>query len=81
MLRAAMSLTSGSNPPAAGSLPVQPAVADLPGHLLEIGRDAPVALACGQSLGPFQVAYQTNRTQSAYNAKAVLGCAALTGDQ
>jgi homoserine O-acetyltransferase len=76
-----MSLTSGSNPPAAGSLPVQPAVADLPGHLLEIGRDAPVALACGQSLGPFQVAYQTYGTLNADKSNAILVCHALTGDQ
>ena len=76
-----MSISSGSTSSAAGSLPVLPAVPDLPGHMIELGRTAPLALACGQAIGPFPVAYQTYGTLNAARSNAILVCHALTGDQ
>lgn len=76
-----MSIPSGDARPAAGSLPVKPAVTDLPGHLVEFGRERPLALVCGQNLGPFQIAYQTYGTLNADKSNAILVCHALTGDQ
>ena len=43
--------------------------------------DAPLALDCGRTLGPFTVAYMTYGTLNAAKSNAVLICHALTGDQ
>ena len=45
------------------------------------GPDKPLALDCGVSLSPFQIAYQTYGTLNAAKSNAVLVCHALTGDQ
>ncbi len=54
---------------------------NLPGHSIELGRDAPLVLDCGASLGPFIVAYQTYGSLNTEKSNAVLVCHALTGDQ
>jgi len=59
----------------------QPDLSHLPGHRVVFGRDRPMPLDSGQSLGPFTVAYQTYGTLDARRANAVLVCHALTGDQ
>jgi homoserine O-acetyltransferase/O-succinyltransferase len=41
----------------------------------------PLQMDCGQSLGPWQIAYQTYGTLNAARSNAVLVCHALTGDQ
>ena len=51
------------------------------GLSVELGRDKPLELDCGVSLGPFTLAYQTYGTLNAERSNAVLLCHALTGDQ
>ncbi len=51
------------------------------GLSVELGREAPLELDCGVSLGPFTLAYQTYGTLNAERSNAVLLCHALTGDQ
>ncbi|CAI8056405.1 Homoserine O-acetyltransferase [Geodia barretti] len=50
------------------------------GLSVELGREAPLELDCGVSLGPFTLAYQTYGTLNAERSNAVLLCHALTGD-
>jgi len=49
--------------------------------LLKVPASAPLKLDCGQSLGPFQIAYQTYGRLNADKSNAILVCHALTGDQ
>lgn len=51
------------------------------GLSVELGRQTPLELDCGVSLGPFTLAYQTYGTLNAARSNAVLLCHALTGDQ
>ncbi len=51
------------------------------GFAVELGRDAPLKLDCGVTLGPFTVAYQTYGTLNADKSNTVLVCHALSGDQ
>ena len=51
------------------------------GMSVELGREVPLELDCGVSLGPFTLAYQTYGTLNAERSNAVLLCHALTGDQ
>ncbi|MCY4407600.1 MAG: homoserine O-acetyltransferase, partial [Rhodospirillaceae bacterium] len=51
------------------------------GLSVELGREAPLELDCGVSLGPFTLAYQTYGTLNEERSNAVLVCHALTGDQ
>ena len=51
------------------------------GLSVELGREVPLELDCGVSLGPFTLAYQTYGTLNAECSNAVLLCHALTGDQ
>ena len=51
------------------------------GPSVELGRETPLELDCGVSLGPFTMAYQTYGTLNAARSNAVLLCHALTGDQ
>ncbi len=51
------------------------------GPSVELGRETPLQLDCGVSLGPFTMAYQTYGTLNAERSNAVLLCHALTGDQ
>ena len=51
------------------------------GLAVELGREAPLQLDCGASLGPFRLAYQTYGTLNSARSNAVLLCHALTGDQ
>ncbi len=76
-----MSVVSNSGPPKTGSIAVEPAVTDLPGHAIVLGETNPLELASGERLGPFTVAYQTYGTLNAERSNAVLVCHALTGDQ
>jgi homoserine O-acetyltransferase len=76
-----MSVVSNSGTTATGSIAVEPAVTDLPGHTIVLGRTEPLDLVSGQRLGPFTVAYQTYGTLNAEKSNAVLICHALTGDQ
>jgi homoserine O-acetyltransferase len=54
---------------------------ELPGHRAVFGRDEPMPLDGGASLGPFTIAYQTYGRLDARRANAILVCHALTGDQ
>ncbi|MGE0255306.1 MAG: homoserine O-acetyltransferase [Alphaproteobacteria bacterium] len=58
-----------------------PPTANLPGERTVLGRDAPLRLASGATLGPFTVAWQTYGTLDAARSNAILVCHALTGDQ
>ncbi|MDE0203230.1 MAG: homoserine O-acetyltransferase [Rhodospirillaceae bacterium] len=51
------------------------------GLSVELGREQPLELDCGVSLGPFTLAYQTYGTLNKDRSNAVLLCHALTGDQ
>ncbi len=51
------------------------------GLSVELGRETPLQLDCGVSLGPFTLAYQTYGTLNEERSNAVLLCHALTGDQ
>ncbi len=51
------------------------------GLSVELGRETPLELDCGVSLGPFTLAYQTYGTLNKERSNAVLLCHALTGDQ
>ncbi len=51
------------------------------GLSVELGRETPLELDCGVSLGPFTLAYQTYGTLNEERSNAVLVCHALTGDQ
>ena len=51
------------------------------GLSVELGRETPLELDCGVSLGPFTLAYQTYGTLNEERSNAVLLCHALTGDQ
>ena len=51
------------------------------GLSVELGREQPLELDCGVSLGPFTLAYQTYGTLNEDRSNAVLLCHALTGDQ
>jgi homoserine O-acetyltransferase len=56
--------------------------ADQPSSLVaRFPAEQPLALDCGVSLAPLQVAYQTYGTLNAARSNAVLVCHALTGDQ
>lgn len=50
-------------------------------EVARFGPDRPLALDCGVTLSPFQIAYQTYGTLNADRSNAVLICHALTGDQ
>ena len=50
-------------------------------ELVRFPENAPLKLACGLDLKPFQVAYQTYGTLNAQKSNAVLICHALTADQ
>ncbi len=54
---------------------------NLPGHRVELGREAPLRLDCGVELGPFTVAYQTYGRLNEDRSNAIMACHALTGDQ
>lgn len=49
--------------------------------VVRFDENAPLRLACKQSLAPFAVAYQTYGTLNAAKSNAILICHALTGDQ
>ena len=51
------------------------------GLSVELGREQPLELDCGVSLGPFTLAYQTYGMLNKDRSNAVLLCHALTGDQ
>ncbi|MSO80323.1 MAG: homoserine O-acetyltransferase [Alphaproteobacteria bacterium] len=58
-----------------------PLTANPPGQRTVLGRDAPLRLASGATIGPFNVAWQTYGTLDATRSNAILVCHALTGDQ
>lgn len=49
--------------------------------VVRFGPDMPLALDCGVTLSPLQIAYQTYGELNAQRSNAVLICHALTGDQ
>jgi homoserine O-acetyltransferase len=53
----------------------------LPGHRVELGREQPLTLDCGVTLGPYTVAWQSWGALNADKSNAILVCHALTGDQ
>ena len=53
----------------------------LPGHRALVATREPLALDCGQRLGPIPVAYQTYGRLNGDRSNAILICHALTGDQ
>jgi homoserine O-acetyltransferase len=58
-----------------------PVGGELSGRRVVLGRDRPLPLDCGASLGPFTLAYQTYGRLNADKSNAILVCHALTGDQ
>ena len=76
-----MTTVSNSNNAHEGSIPVEPAVIDLPGHNIVLGEQVPLSLVSGQKLGPFTISYQTYGKLNADRSNAILVCHALTGDQ
>jgi homoserine O-acetyltransferase len=73
---------------AANTFPAASSVEDLdrlrerlPGERLVIPASNPLALDCGEHLGPATVSYRTYGTLNADRTNAVLICHALTGDQ
>lgn len=54
--------------------------ADLPGHRLVLGSEAPLHLDCGIDLAPVTIAYSTYGRLNADKSNAILICHALTGD-
>ena len=50
-------------------------------ELVRFPENAPLKLACGLNLAPFQIAYQTYGKLNADKSNAILICHALTGDQ
>ena len=58
-----------------------PPVANLPGHRLQFGEDAPLHLDSGAQLTPLTLAYQTYGALNNAKSNAILVCHALTGDQ
>ncbi|HMN37761.1 MAG TPA: homoserine O-acetyltransferase [Hyphomicrobium sp.] len=50
-------------------------------EVVRFPESAPLKLACGLDLKPFQIAYQTYGTLNAAKTNAILICHALTGDQ
>ncbi|MFQ5775846.1 MAG: homoserine O-acetyltransferase [Kiloniellaceae bacterium] len=52
-----------------------------PHKTVEFGRDRPLELDCGVTLGPFTLAYETYGRLNEARSNAILACHALTGDQ
>jgi homoserine O-acetyltransferase len=79
-----MTFTDRAHPPmrAPNAQDTRPPVGgELPGRRVVLGRDRPLPLDCGASLGPFTLAYQTYGRLNADKSNAILVCHALTGDQ
>jgi homoserine O-acetyltransferase len=66
-----------------GGLPLSAATTHnpWPGHLVTLGRTAPLQLDCGIKLYDFPVAWQAYGRLNAEKSNAILICHALTGDQ
>lgn len=60
---------------------VDVATAPLPGHLVRLATEKPLALDCGMEISDFPVAYQTYGELNADKSNAIMICHALTGDQ
>ena len=60
---------------------VDEATAPLPGYLVRLAMDKPLALDCGLEISDFPVAYQTYGELNADKSNAIMICHALTGDQ
>jgi homoserine O-acetyltransferase len=54
---------------------------NLTGYCVTLGLDDPMPLDCGETIGPFCIAYQTYGTLNSERSNAVLVCHALSGDQ
>jgi homoserine O-acetyltransferase len=79
-----MTFTDRAHPPmrAPNAQDTRPPVGgELSGRRVVLGRDRPLPLDCGASLGPFTLAYQTYGRLNADKSNAILVCHALTGDQ